>query len=168
MNKYSWFSTLEHSNKCKQKYDTFLHGTVSMLRHLNIASWEAATNVYQYRHFEMNVRVCRCCLWLRVMRRKRQPVTRQPGYRLFLQEKLRSTTCSSWKWFKRLIAFQCDVIWVRDVFIRGAMFKRSELLILTCFWVLLCSLKRVRAMSSYVLELSLSKVCEKLLECQNN
>lgn len=34
----------------------------------------------------------------------------------FSQEMLYSTPCRSWKWFKRLIAFRCDVIWVAGCF----------------------------------------------------
>lgn len=96
-----------------KKYDTFFHGRVSMLRHLNNVLWESATNVYQYRHFEMNVRACRCYLWLRVMRRERDT---SAWLQNVFPEMLYSTTCRSWKWFKRLIAFQCDVIWVTECF----------------------------------------------------
>lgn len=67
---------------------SFMGASVSMLRHLNNVLCESATNVYQYRHFEMNVRVWDVTCGLRVMRGERD--TSGLGYRaLYFREMLR-------------------------------------------------------------------------------
>lgn len=167
MNKYSWFSTLEHSNKCKQKkiwyFLSWQRIDALASKYCCLRGSYKCVSISAFRDERASL-----CMLL-VVEGNAAKTWHVSLVTDFSQEMLYSTPCSSWKWFKRLIAFRCDVIWVAGCFqtwcsVQAVKAFNLDLLFVHFYahWSAYVQWNRTLWNCHY------GKVFEKFWECQSN